>query len=172
MPNHHAAFETDEYVRLADADTLQKLQDGREWPYRLPAGIAQYAGVRARIRSIGCFHGGLMLYEFDGIPGHWIEPTFRDLSFDPPTLDPPPIYRPACETYIASTNVASGPGWVMICDHSDRLFRQSHHTDAVETAASINEVARIRARSSFEHRYGFDGIYPPNDESPIEAPSS
>lgn len=172
MPDDHAAFRAGESVRLADAETLQKLQGKFGWHDLTPKEMASHAGVQTRIRATSCYHGGTILYEFDELPGYWLEPAIVDLCFDPEFRESHPIYRPADETYIAAADVVSGPGFVSICDHTGRMFRRSYHHRAAETAANINEVARIRARASFENHYGFDGIYPPSEESPVTASPS
>ena len=172
MPDDHAAFRAGEYVRLADAETLQKLQDEFGWHDMTPEDMASHAGAQARIRATSCYHGGTILYEFDEIPGYWLEPAIVDLCFDPTIRDSHSIYRSAHETYIAAADVASGGGFVSIYDHAGNLFRRSYHLRAAETASQINEVACLRVRVSFEIHYGFDGIYPPSEEPPVtESPT-
>lgn len=60
-------------VRIAARKDLEDFL--RTWRYHHPLAPEQlnYAGLSARVGSIGIYHGGDILYELEGIPGTWHE---------------------------------------------------------------------------------------------------
>lgn len=159
MPEYHSAFLAGERVRLADSATLENLQRKFSYHDLTPRGMVAHAGELVRIKAISYFHLGTVLYEFDEIGGHWLEAALIDPCFDSDAARTHPIYIPAHEIYSAHTDTTSGPGLVHIKDESGTIYCSMHRLDVKRGASDINEVARIRARAAFEHRYNFEGMY-------------
>ena len=160
MSLHPAAFRIGEYARIADGDTLKRLQT--EFPSfgATDLNIAQYKGERVRIRNNQGLIGGSVVYQFEIIPGFWIEQAIIDLCMDPDTESTELIYTPANETYFAAPDVPHGAGMVYIRDFDQQLFFCFRDNDAVDAANSVNKIAKLRVRRNFESFFGFDGLYP------------
>jgi hypothetical protein len=60
-------------VRIAQRAELERFR--REWQFhhKLEAEQISYAGRTARVRDVGFYHGGDVLYHLDGVPGIWHE---------------------------------------------------------------------------------------------------
>jgi hypothetical protein len=56
-------YPTGSLVNVAKRDILNKLQ----------AEQLDYAGKTGKIKSVGFYHGGDVLYEIEGVPGIWHE---------------------------------------------------------------------------------------------------
>ena len=161
MENSHAAFLAGEYALIrGESELLAVQQKHVPSPQQvlglhtvMPTNMGDYAGQRVRIKSVSYYHFGWVLYEFDGLPGHWPEETVMDQQF---AEDDDPFNQPANLTYIA---VPSKNNEFAEIRHLDgRLFctLRAHDVDTLVT--DINRVAKLRSRPSFAFRYNFDGV--------------
>ncbi len=73
MGQYHEDDPVGSVVRIADALKLQEFQ--RTWKYHDPLQPEQlsHAGRTAKVKSVGYYHGGDVLYTLRGIPGIWHE---------------------------------------------------------------------------------------------------
>jgi hypothetical protein len=163
MSFHPAAFRIGEYARIADGATLKRLQT--EFPNFClnDLNLAQYEGERVRIRNNQGLIGGSVVYQFEVIPGFWIEQAIIDLCMDQDTKSTELIYTPANETYFATPDVPDGPGLVYVRDVEQQLFFCFRDNDAVNAANAVNKIAELRVKRNFESFFGFDGVYPTFD---------
>ena len=160
MPDGHPAFLPGEYVLLASAAVLDGLQERFGAHPMTPQGMSRHAGKRVRIKSVGIYHFGTILYEFDEPEGHWLEEAIVDWSLVEPFDEN--MHLPAHLIYEATTDSGmEEPGLVSIRSRLDqKLFCSLHRHNAGLEAQNINAVALLRAKISFESRYGFHGDYP------------
>lgn len=87
MKPYEEAFPVGSEVRVADQQALESF--ARTWKYhhRLAPEQLHHAGSVARVKSVGFYHGGDILYELDGVPGIWHEACLESTaskSADPP----------------------------------------------------------------------------------------
>ena len=170
MENSHSAFLPGEYVRLQTRSILAELQlkhTGNPSQLGLhtvvPPNMAEHAGQRVLITSRSYYHFGWVLYELDGLPGHWPEAALIDQQM---LEDDLPYNQPANLTYVA---VKSDDGeFVEIRSHDGRRFSSFRRHDADSSVDDINRVAKLRTRASFSFRYEFDGVE--YDEPPAHQP--
>ena len=122
--------------------------------------MAKFADHRVRIKSRSYYHFGWVLYELDGLPGHWPEAALIDQQM---CENDDPRTQPASLTHIA---VKSDDGqFVNICTHDGRRFCSFRRHDADASVDDINRVAKLRTRISFSFRYEFDGVE--YDDNPV-----
>jgi hypothetical protein len=60
-------------VLIAARPDLEDFLPTWRYHHRLAPEQLNYAGLSARIASVGFYHGGDVLYELEGIPGTWHE---------------------------------------------------------------------------------------------------
>ncbi len=160
MENYHSAFLPGEYARIQPVYVLEQIQlkhfgePGQLGLHTvMPPNMVVFAGHRALITSRSYYHFGWVLYELEGLPGHWPEAALIDQQIGE---DDKPYNQPACLTYVA---VKSDDGeFVDICSHDGRRFCSFRRHDAEASANDINRVARLRTRALFSSRYEFDGV--------------
>jgi hypothetical protein len=60
-------------VRIASLDFLQAFK--RDWKYHHPLQDEQlqFAGTMDKVKSVGFYHGGDVIYQLEGAPGTWHE---------------------------------------------------------------------------------------------------
>lgn len=77
MPPYVALFEVDSEVEIADSGSLAEFV--QTWRLHNPLRQEQltHAGKLARVRRVGFYHGGDVLYELEGVPGVWHEGCLR-----------------------------------------------------------------------------------------------
>jgi hypothetical protein len=170
MPNRHPAFCAGEHVKFAKLEVLEELQarygedgpEGQKWIHGvLATDMTKHAGVYVRIKRVSIYHFGTVLYEFDEVGGYWLEPSIVDRSLEETSgYD---IDRPAHLYYQVTTDVElDQPGTVEIHGvHDQLLYCSLRKSLGGSEAKNITEVSRIRTKSNFEARYGFDGFYDP-----------
>ena len=80
MPEYDVSYPEGTRVRVADMATLEEFQ--KTWKYHHPLSPNQliYADKVSRIKSVGYYHGGDVLYELDVIPGIWHEQLLRPVD--------------------------------------------------------------------------------------------
>jgi hypothetical protein len=66
-------FSVGSFVRVADRRTLDDFLTKWKYHHPLEPGQLEFANVRAKIASVGFYHGGDELYELEGVPGIWHE---------------------------------------------------------------------------------------------------
>ena len=160
MENSHSAFLPGEHARLQSISHLEQLQQKHTGdPGQLglhtvvPPNMAEYAERRVLITGRSYYHFGWVLYELDGLPGHWPEAALVDQQM---CENADPHVQPANLTYIA---VKSDDGkFVDICTRDGRRFCSFRRHDADASVDDINRVATLRTRVSFSSRYEFDGV--------------
>lgn len=160
MENYHSAFLPGEYARLQCRSALEQLQQKHTGePTQLglhtvvPPSMAEFADQRVLITGRSYYHFGWVLYELNGLPGHWPEAALIDQQM---CENGDPHNQPANLTYVA---VKSDDGqFVDICTHDGRRYCSFRRHDADASVGDINRVAKLRTRTSFSFRYEFDGV--------------
>jgi hypothetical protein len=77
VPNYVPLYEVGSNVEIADSRSL--VEFAQTWRFHNPLREEQfaYAGKVVRVRSVGFYHGGDVLYELEGVPGVWHEVCLR-----------------------------------------------------------------------------------------------
>jgi hypothetical protein len=60
-------------VKIARRDILEDFMRSWKLHNKLQADQLDYAGETGKIKSVGFYHGGDVLYEIEGVPGIWHE---------------------------------------------------------------------------------------------------
>jgi hypothetical protein len=73
VPGYTARFAVGTQVSVVPEARLQEFR--RTWRYHHALQDVQmpYAGARARVATVGFYHGGDVLYTLDNVPGIWHE---------------------------------------------------------------------------------------------------
>jgi hypothetical protein len=73
VPHYQELFAKDSVVRVKERTVLESFQ--KAWRHHNPLNDGQlaHAGKKARVVSIGFYHGGDVLYSLEGAPGVWHE---------------------------------------------------------------------------------------------------
>lgn len=161
MENSHSAFLAGEHALIRGKSELLAVQ-AKHVPLPqqvlglhtvMPTNMSNYAGQNLRIKNVSYYHFGWVLYEFDGLPGHWPEEAVMD-----PLLarDDEPFNKPAKFIYVAVPSESKEFAEIRHLD--GRLFCSLRSNDAITLANNINRVARLRSQHSFAFRYNFDGV--------------
>ncbi|HWK31430.1 MAG TPA: hypothetical protein VNR20_05010, partial [Terriglobales bacterium] len=68
MPPYEARFPKGKSVRIASRSTLEEQR--RDWEYHDPITDEhlKHAGTASRIKSVGFYHGGDVLYTLENLP--------------------------------------------------------------------------------------------------------
>jgi hypothetical protein len=64
-------------VRIAERAQLERFPSEWQFHYKLEAKQLSCAGRTARVRDVGFYHGGDVLYHLKGVPGVWHEVCLR-----------------------------------------------------------------------------------------------
>jgi len=69
MKPYQEQFPIGTTVRISERPELERFR--REWQFHHKLEVEQlsYAGRTARVRNVGFYHGGDVLYHLDGVPG-------------------------------------------------------------------------------------------------------
>ena len=80
MAAYIAKYPVGSYVRIPEREFLEDFK--RTWKYHHPleSGQLKRAGLKAKVRSVGFYHGGDALYELKRIPGIWHEVCLRPVG--------------------------------------------------------------------------------------------
>jgi hypothetical protein len=75
---YEADFPEGSLVQTADRTFLERFN--AEWRHhnKIQAEQIDFAGVRARVKSVTFYHGGDELYVLEGVPGVWHEQCLRE----------------------------------------------------------------------------------------------
>ena len=73
MPPYQARFSVGANVRIAEVGALENFRASWSLHHALAEDMLVYAGRTARVREVGYYHGGDVLYQLHGIPGTWHE---------------------------------------------------------------------------------------------------
>jgi hypothetical protein len=155
MPDYHSAFDSGEYVRIADTDTLRSFQQSWQWHHGLQDEQLGFAGKDDYIKRVSYYHGGTPLYEFTKIPGFWHEACLRDITIG----EHPESGVAAADYYSMAHDRRSGLPVVIVRDPNEREVLVAFRICAERAAQDMRAVGRVRSRRMFEWKYGFDGIY-------------
>lgn len=73
MNAYEASYKEGTYVQIADRSTLEQFL--ATWHLHNPLRPEQleFAARVAKVRWIGYYHGGYVLYQLEGVPGIWHE---------------------------------------------------------------------------------------------------
>ena len=146
------AFRIDENVQLADVATLEDLQTKFADRLIIVPNMAQYAGRRVQIISAHATDG----YQFVEIAGRWMEDAIVDPCLIPEIQITDPLgFAQASETYISSPDSHDRPGYVSVHDLSGNLYLRFRSLHPACDAHSLNRIAKIRCKISFEINLGF-----------------
>lgn len=152
MPQIDLAFLAGEQVELADHATLEELQLRYSDRVIIVPNMSRFAGSRVTVKFAGPTDG----YQFVEIDGRWMEEALVDPCLKPELRKSDPIsYAPANDTYRATYDKDDYFGYVSIVDKENTLFMQVRSVTPRCDAEAINRIATVRAKISFEHRFGF-----------------
>jgi hypothetical protein len=146
------AFRVGENVQLADVATLEDLQTKFADRIIIVPNMAQYAGRRVQIRCANATDG----YQFVEITGRWMEDAIVDPCLQSEIQPTDPFsFAPASETYVASPDSHHRPGFVSVHDLSGNLYLRFRSFHPACDALTLNRIAKIRCKLSFEINLGF-----------------
>jgi hypothetical protein len=77
MPEYNASYPEGTTVRVADRATLEHFMATWKYHHPLTPDRLQYADKTSRVKKVGYYHGGDVLYELDDVPGIWHEECLR-----------------------------------------------------------------------------------------------
>jgi len=64
-------------VRVVPLSEHKRFSSEWKWHHPLQSDQLRFAGVVAKVREVGFYHGGDVLYQLDGLPGTWHEQCLR-----------------------------------------------------------------------------------------------
>ena len=73
MKPYQAQFPIGATVRIAQRAESERFRLEWQFHHNLESEQISYAGHTARVRDVGFYHGGDVLYQLDGVPGIWHE---------------------------------------------------------------------------------------------------
>ena len=73
MKPYQEQFPIGTTVRIAERAELERFRSEWQFHHKLQAEQLSCAGRTARVRNVGFYHGGDVLYHLDGVPGTWHE---------------------------------------------------------------------------------------------------
>ena len=73
MKPYQEQFPIGTTVRIAQRAELERFRLEWQFHHNLESEQISYAGHTARVRDVGFYHGGDVLYHLDGVPGIWHE---------------------------------------------------------------------------------------------------
>ena len=77
MPAYEAAYAEGVSVAILPRRELELFRETWLFHHKLEVDQLVFAGRIARVKSIGYYHGGDVLYELEGVPGIWHEQCLR-----------------------------------------------------------------------------------------------
>lgn len=83
MPPYQEKYQVGSQVQIVDAAELQQFLETWKYHHKLTEEQLNLAGHIARVRKIGFYHGGDVIYELDGIPGIWHEQCLSSSTNNP-----------------------------------------------------------------------------------------
>jgi hypothetical protein len=77
MPPYKESFQIGTEVQIVPRDIL--VEFSHTWKYHHPLQMEQleYAGKSSRVKTVGFYHGGDVIYSLEDIPGIWHEICLR-----------------------------------------------------------------------------------------------
>lgn len=152
------AFRVGETAELKDQVSLDELQMRYSDRHLVVPNMSRFAGRKVLIKN-ACRTDG---YQFFEVEGRWMEEALIDpcLQSEIQSIDPI-SHALACKTYTAKADSEERPGYVSIVDCNGELFLRFRSFCPVCDAETINRIAGIRCRISFEINLGF---YPKSNE--------
>jgi carboxylesterase type B len=72
------AFPAGTTVRIADRAFLENFLATWKYHHNLRPEQLTYADRKAKVKGVGAYHGGDMVYTLEDIPGLWLEPCLRE----------------------------------------------------------------------------------------------
>ncbi|MGE5208133.1 MAG: hypothetical protein ACM3KL_02255 [Alphaproteobacteria bacterium] len=73
MMAYQEKFPVGTTVRIAELAELERFRRDWQFHHKLEAEQLSFAGQPARVKEVGFYHGGDVLYHLDGVPGIWHE---------------------------------------------------------------------------------------------------
>ncbi|MEM7011491.1 MAG: hypothetical protein AAF585_08410 [Verrucomicrobiota bacterium] len=119
------------------------------------SALRPHVGEQLRILHYVFPHGSGVQYGLEGIDVLVWEECLIDWTIQPGH----PASCAANEIYNATVETIDGEQFVMIRDKKGRLFSQSWHPEPQVVAEDLNQIATVRVKPAFEHRFGFGGDY-------------
>jgi hypothetical protein len=71
--SYQEKFPVGTIVRIANRDALEDFMPTWKFHNRLQPDQLAFASKTGKIKSVGFYHGGDVLYEIEGVPGIWHE---------------------------------------------------------------------------------------------------
>jgi len=75
--SYESAFAKGDLVRIASFSDLEQFRNTWRFHHKLESEQLRHADLTARVRDVGFYHGGDVLYWLEGIPGTWHECFLR-----------------------------------------------------------------------------------------------
>lgn len=75
---YHEAFPAGTTVRIADRASLENFMARWKYRHNLKPDQLAYADRTAKVKGVGAYHGGDMVYTLENIPGLWLEWCLRE----------------------------------------------------------------------------------------------
>jgi carboxylesterase type B len=75
---YHEAFPAGTTVRIADRASLEEFMATWKYHHKLKPDQLAYADRTAKVKGVGAYHGGDMVYTLEDIPGLWLEQCLRE----------------------------------------------------------------------------------------------
>jgi len=72
------AFPAGTTVRIADRTFLENFLATWKYHHNLIPEQLAYADQKAKVKGVGAYHGGDMVYTLEDIPGLWLEQCLRE----------------------------------------------------------------------------------------------
>ena len=78
MPPYKEKYPVGTIIRIAPSERREAFK--RDWKHHHPISDEQIkaAGKADRVKKVGFYHGGDVLYELEGVPGTWHEQVLDD----------------------------------------------------------------------------------------------
>jgi hypothetical protein len=74
---YHEAYCAGTTVRIADRAFLEDFMATWKYHHKLRPEQLAYADRTAKVKGVGPYHGGAMIYTLEDIPGLWLEQCLR-----------------------------------------------------------------------------------------------
>ena len=107
---YHEAFPAGTTVRIADRASLGTFMETWKYHHNLQPNQLAYADRTAKVKAVGAYHGGDMVYTLENIPGVWLEWCLRKWSLRMKNLFEP-VTAQEVKTRIAKLRPDSPRQW-------------------------------------------------------------
>jgi len=74
------AFPAGTLVRIADRAFLEDFMATWKYHHKLTSDQLAYADRETKVKGVGAYHGGDMVYTLENVPGVWLEQCLRPVQ--------------------------------------------------------------------------------------------